>query len=230
VHDTWYGFRYAGLRTTPNGHTHARVTDYMLPYMCYIASIPVGGGGGILMVPIDDNTFWRYNIGTRVNTPEQESILSEARISTGSGGRERSPFAERGTSERGIRVREYVAENDYQIDRTFQKEKAFAGIRDFVSQDLAVTESMGAIYDRRQEHLGTTDRAIIRMRSLLLRSAKALAEGVEPPAVDPSLPFRDIRSAEKILAPGEDWRLLGTSADPLVQRLEATPVSLKAVQ
>jgi phthalate 4,5-dioxygenase len=31
------------------------------------------------------------------------------------------------------------------------------------------------------------------------------------------LDYRSIRGAEKILEPGEDWRLLGTDADPVVQ-------------
>ena len=48
-----------------------------------------------------------------------------------------------------------------------------------------VTESMGPIYDRTQEHLGSTDLAIIRMRHILLSAAKGLAEGKEPPAVGP---------------------------------------------
>ena len=218
VQDTWYGFRYAGLRTTPNGHTHARVTDYMLPYMCYIASIPVGGGGGILMVPIDDNAFWRYNIGMRAPDQARQSTVGGAQQPDG---RARSPFAQRGAGlGGGIVNREYVAANDYQIDRDFQRDVAFAGIRDFVSQDLAVTESMGPIYDRSNEHLGTTDRAVVRMRRLLLKAARDLADGIEPPAVDPSLPYRDIRSAEKILEREEDWRLLGTNADPIVASLE----------
>jgi phthalate 4,5-dioxygenase oxygenase subunit len=229
VEDTWYGFRYAGLRETPKGHTHVRVTDYMLPYMSYIANIPVGGGLGILMVPIDDTSFWRYNIQMRTNTPEQDAVISDARGSGAPDGRARSPFAVRMTGTRGVIPREYVAENDYQIDRDFQRNEAFSGIRDFVSQDLAMTESMGPIFDRRGEHLGTTDRAVIRMRSLLLKTARALAEGQEPPAVDPSLPYRSIRSAEKILAPGEDWRTLGTPADPIVKRLDGTPFSVRAV-
>jgi len=192
--------------------------------MCYIASIPVGGTLGILMVPIDDQTFWRYNIQMRVNNPEQEALFLEARGSAAPDGRARSPFAARMTGPRGLISRDYVSENDYQIDRQFQREEAFSGIRDFVSQDLAMTESMGPIYNRSQEHLGTTDRAVIRMRSMLLRGARALAAGEEPPAVDPSLPFLEIRSAEKILDADEDWRLLGTPADPMVQRLVAAAV------
>jgi hypothetical protein len=53
------------------------------------------------------------------------------------------------------------------------------------------------------------------MRHILLTAAKGLAEGKEPPAVTGV--FRAIRGAEKILEPDEDWRLLGTDADPVVR-------------
>ena len=48
---------------------------------------------------------------------------------------------------------------------------------------------MGPIYDRTQEHLGTTDAMIIRTRRKLLNAAKALRDqGVTPPGVEnPSL-------------------------------------------
>jgi phthalate 4,5-dioxygenase oxygenase subunit len=78
-----------------------------------------------------------------------------------------------------------------------------------------VTESMGRIYDRSQEQLGSTDRAITRMRHLLLSAAKGLAEGAEPPALTGN--FTVIRGAEKILEPGEDWRVLGSEHDPVVR-------------
>ena len=78
-----------------------------------------------------------------------------------------------------------------------------------------VTESMGPIYDRAQEKLGSTDLAITRMRHILLSAAKGLAAGNEPPALTGN--FTVIRGAEKILEPGEDWRLLGTEQDPVVR-------------
>jgi hypothetical protein len=82
-----------------------------------------------------------------------------------------------------------------------------------------VTETMGPIYDRSEEHLGTTDVPIIRMRRLLIDAAKGLAEGKEPPALAGlnGHDFRNIRSCEKILEPGEDWHVLGTNEDPMVQ-------------
>jgi phthalate 4,5-dioxygenase oxygenase subunit len=104
-----------------------------------------------------------------------------------------------------------------------QRTSTFSGVADFVSQDLMVTESMGPIYDRTQEQLGSTDKAISRMRHLLISAAKDLADGKEPPAVGAGLDFASIRGAEKILEPGEDWRNLGTSDDPVVREaLSAT--------
>ena len=85
---------------------------------------------------------------------------------------------------------------------------------------------MGSILDRTREHLGTSDRAVIRMRQQLVRAARDLALGIEPPATDGALNFRRIYGAERILAPGEDWRALGTEADPIFEVVEPPVASL----
>lgn len=52
-------------------------------------------------------------------------------------------------------------------------------------EDQAVTESMGGIIDRSQEHLGSADVVVIRVRRRLLRAIKALREsGVTPPGLE----------------------------------------------
>jgi hypothetical protein len=156
---------------------------------------------------MDDHNTYRYSFATRVNEG-----LAEV------GGTNLfavSPF-EFGPAEvgrNGIIPRRYTLENDYGIDREDQRTTTYSGVREFISQDFMVTETMGPIYDRTQEHLGTSDKAIIRMRRLLIAAAKRVAEGGEPPAVDPDLDYRSIRSAEKILENGEDWRVLGTDAE-----------------
>jgi hypothetical protein len=204
VQDTPYGFRYAGIRTTPNGFTHVRVTDYALPFMTFVAALPVGGSCG-MFVPIDDRTCWRYQVTF------QSFAGPSGRLPTGvPAAPERVP---------GITERLVMPENDYLIDRDLQRTGSYTGILGVVQQDLAVTESMGTIYDRSAEHLGTSDKAIIRMRELLLRAAKDLEQGIEPPSAAANYPYHTIRSAEKILAPGEDWRLLGTPADAVVATL-----------
>jgi phthalate 4,5-dioxygenase oxygenase subunit len=207
VEDTWFGYRYAGIRTTPNGNTHVRVTAYAMPYATMVASIPFTSAQG-LFIPIDDENCYRYMIMPRErNNPRNlggANLFSVAPFST--------PIT--GTTN-GIVPRLYTMDNDFQLSHEARRDGNFSGVEDFVSQDFMVTESMGPIYDRSQEQLGSTDRAITRMRHILLSAAKGLAEGKEPPAVTGD--FLSIRGAEKILEPGEDWRLLGTDADPVVQ-------------
>jgi len=118
-------------------------------------------------------------------------------------------------------LHQFDAIDDIADDGT-DKPGSYSGIADFRSQDAMATETAGPIFDRTAEHLGSTDVALIRMHRLLLRAAKALAD--DPAAADlPALAgpdagdFRAIRGAEKILAGGEDWRYLGTDADPTVR-------------
>ena len=200
IEETWYGFRYAGLRNTKAGHRHARITDFIMPYLTYIATIPFGGTNCLLMVPIDDDNHWRY------------SVLMKPMFET----------AQRiGPPQTGILPRDKNASNDYMLDRELQRTTNYSGITGgAVVQDQAVTESMGLVYDRTLEHLGTSDKAIIHMRRLLIAQARALEAGHEPLGTDGTRNFRSIRSAEKILAADEDWRLLGTDRDPMVERLE----------
>ena len=54
------------------------------------------------------------------------------------------------------------------------------GIWGVNDQDRAIQESMGPIYDRRKEHLGTSDQAIITARRRLLNLARDLQQGIEP--------------------------------------------------
>ena len=68
-----------------------------------------------------------------------------------------------------------------------------------------MTYSMGPIYDRSREHLGTTDQLIIRTRRRMLAAAKALRdEGVIPPCVD-NPEFYRYRSGGVILPRSVDW-------------------------
>jgi hypothetical protein len=221
VEEEWYGYKYAGIRQTPNGNTHVRVTAWALPYTSVVANIPYVGGGG-LCVPIDDTSnyffFW-------IKEPSEADRMA-ARLSGIEGKTlfDNTPYVTRrgGNLLRNIQTeRQWRPDNDYQVDRDYAGSPFYSGVSDFGSQDLMVTESPGAIWDRSQEHLGTTDKSIIAMRKILLKAAKDLANGIEPPAIDPALPYTEIRGAEKVLEPGEDWRRLGTPADPLRQRIEA---------
>jgi hypothetical protein len=68
----------------------------------------------------------------------------------------------------------------------------------------------------------------------LIRAAKALADADGDPAAAglPALggsgDFQSIRGAEKVLADGEDWRLLGTEADATVKEALGGTSQLRA--
>jgi nitrite reductase/ring-hydroxylating ferredoxin subunit len=217
VHDTWYGFRYAGIRGTPNGHLNVRVSDFIMPGYVYVPQpyLPVGGDSCIMMIPRDDDSYWRWGIDMKPDI--RETQMDSGKYDVPSFG----PGTRGAGLGGGIQARNQWADNDYLVDRAEQRTNSYSGIQGIAQQDMAVTESMGAIMDRTHEHLGTSDKAIIRARRLLIETAKNLAAGIDPPALDPALPYKDIRSAERTISVEEDWRLLGTAADPFVQELSA---------
>ena len=76
--------------------------------------------------------------------------------------------------------------NDYQIDRLMQRNYSYTGIKSFPIQDLAMIEDQwGPIADRTQEHLVSSDEAIIRVRRNILKAAKELSRGSNQPSPDP---------------------------------------------
>jgi hypothetical protein len=60
---------------------------------------------------------------------------------------------------------------------------------------------------------------------MLIQLARDLQKGIEPPATGASEGYKSVRSAEKILEPGEDWRHLGTDADPYVMEMQAAEIA-----
>jgi hypothetical protein len=91
------------------------------------------------------------------------------------------------------------------VDRELQKTKLFFGVQGNPAQDGAVQESMGPIYDRTKEHLGTADAMIIRVRRRLLEAVKAFRDrGELPPGVHNPAMYR-IRPVGAVLPKGADW-------------------------
>jgi hypothetical protein len=72
-------------------------------------------------------------------------------------------------------------------------------------QDAAVTTSMGPIFDRTKERLGSADSMVIQVRRRLINAVKAYMErGVTPPGVDDASVYR-VRSGGVYLPEGADW-------------------------
>jgi phthalate 4,5-dioxygenase oxygenase subunit len=64
---------------------------------------------------------------------------------------------------------------------------------------------MGPICDRSREHLGTTDRAVIAARQLLLEACDDVEAGRDPRGTDPAT-YRNARAADKLVPKNADWR------------------------
>jgi phthalate 4,5-dioxygenase oxygenase subunit len=176
VVDTEYGFLIGARRKAEEDSHYWRITQWLMPWYTMIppfGDMPIGGHA---WVPIDDENCWTFSVNwhpTRALTDRERQVMS----SGGGLHPEKIP----GTF-RPVRNKT----NDYQIDRQLQRSgKSFTGISGLSEQDLAVQESMGAIYDRTNERLGSADAAIIQMRRRLLKAARELEQGIEPPGLRP---------------------------------------------
>jgi hypothetical protein len=102
-------------------------------------------------------------------------------------------------------VRHRTRENDWLIDREVQRTKTYTGIEGVNTQDLAVQESMGPIVDRSREHLGTSDKAIITYRRILLDVIRDQQNGKEPAGVDPKT-YRHVRATDVVVPKDARWQ------------------------
>lgn len=109
--------------------------------------------------------------------------------------------------------------NHFLQDRHLQRTGSFTGIVGTREQDTAVVEGMGAIVDRSEEHLGSSDTAIIGMRRQLLNGARALLQGKEPIAASRGNLYR-VRAWSAIMEQNEETFL----DDPRVNELMLTMV------
>lgn len=160
--DTEYGMRLTALRHMPDGRTHVRITNQIFPQaIC----IPMSREMTITQwhVPVDDYTCYWFSMFTSFGKPVDKAVMREQRL-------------------REHRLPDYAplknAQNNYGYDADEQASQTYTGMGlDINVHDQWAVESMGAIQDRTQEHLGKTDIGIIRNRRRLRAAIAALREG-----------------------------------------------------
>ena len=199
---TDWGLMYGARREEDAAHFYWRVTQYLLPYTLLFPSFAAWRGAipGHMWVPVDDynvlNWTFRYQ-------PELPFTPEERR--QGWGPIMDSRYLPETTEPFGWTKPIGRLENDYLLDPEVQRARTFTGIPGALLQDQAVTESMGTIFDRRTEHLGSSDLAVIQARQLLLRLLHAYKDdGVMPPGIEQPDLYRR-RSASVILPKEENW-------------------------
>src|SRR5262249_2454041 len=146
VNDTDYGFRNGARRQIGDDMYNWRVTQALLPTYSLIGFLKFPAGGRA-RIPIDDNRTMTFYFSYHPERPLTEDDLAVRKT-----GRAFPPELIPGT----FNPKRNEA-NDYLIDRDLQRGLTYTGIWGVNDQDRAVQESMGPIYDRRQEHLGTSD-------------------------------------------------------------------------
>ncbi|HLF78104.1 MAG TPA: Rieske 2Fe-2S domain-containing protein, partial [Dehalococcoidia bacterium] len=195
VRETEVGTSYGMYRPAEPDSYYWRIGHLLFPCFAMPPGASTLGEDSrfLAYVPMDDNNTLEWGIGIR--SPQVQAA--------GGAGREYLPNT---TDWHGRFVIEQNYQNDFKIDREAQKNwKSYTGIEGIRQQDMAMTESMGRIYDRTSEHLGTTDSMIIRTRRRYINAAKALRDhGITPPGVDSPKAYHQ-RSGQVILPRSLEW-------------------------
>lgn len=212
---TNYGYTYAGIRRLPDGGKFVRGYHWVMPWYQlrgYTVDAPKPIVSGHMWVPVDDDQTMVYNF---TFTYGDEALSEDERLLVGTGN-QFGVDIDVDDGFRAIRNRR----NRYMIDRQIQKTRTYSGIEGINTQDRAVQESMGPVADRTYERLGTTDRAIISTRRILLQAVKQVEAGEEPPGVAPT--YYKLRAVESVVGRDESW--LDVMRARLYQEPEAIPI------
>jgi phenylpropionate dioxygenase-like ring-hydroxylating dioxygenase large terminal subunit len=205
--DTAYGMRAISIRRIGTEQIYVRTSPYILPSFSIVPGPPTAQfeeddiRAFRFWVPVDDETTWLYILNMR-NRP----FSAEER---------RSFCSWLDSNYRRVRN----ARNDYLQDRALQRSASYSGIPAVIpaEQDGCATESMGAIYDRTQEHLGYSDKTIIALRKMLLRAVNEVCQGKDPPHIvrdTEANDFSKLRSQKGVLPAGTPWRKILAGMGP----------------
>jgi phthalate 4,5-dioxygenase len=215
--DTSYGFRYAAIRvpvTNPDTERYVRVTLFAVPFMAFIPRpLELHHPAHIqFFVPVDDTHTMFFGIFFSQDGSPVDEAATRAKHHI-------VPGVD--LDENWYRVA--CIDNWFNQDRASMKDGSWTGIEGFSNQDMACQETMGPIADRTQEHLGTSDIAIIRMRRRMLDAVRAFQAGEPLIGHDPAIPHDRIRSEQKIVPITQPWQSVGAFAGEF--QPQADPVS-----
>ncbi|HEY1294007.1 MAG TPA: Rieske 2Fe-2S domain-containing protein [Chloroflexota bacterium] len=208
VVDTDYGVLVGARRDAEEDSYYWRITQFLMPFYQMIP--PYGESptlSGHAWVPIDDENVMTWSVTWHPTRPltsrevDQMQTYPTSGIHVGHTGLKPPqpgvPF--------GWRRPTATRDNDYEINYEVQKKVLFSGIECLGMQDQAMQESMGPIYDRTQEHLGSSDTAIIQVRRRWLKAAADMLDhGITPLGVNNPDAYY-VRAAGVVLPRSTSW-------------------------
>jgi hypothetical protein len=160
--ETDFGMRLVATRKAGPDMQYVRVSSFVMPVSCWVSA---RNREAHIYVPADDAHSWRYDLGfLRDRKPTADDWNRKTQIGPGH-----------------VKIRNQ--RNNYLQDRRVQAMTNYTGIENFLNHDACATETMGPIYDRSQEHLGVSDKAVIAVRKYLIDAVNAYQAGKEPPHI-----------------------------------------------
>ena len=197
IEETDFGVRVYSIRRADDEKIYLRLTNSIFPNVSTIIGPMAGDGYDINWhVPIDDHHHWKYVVIFRRSGPLEARDWKNIH----------SLRPEMTPDYRLVRN----AANNYLQDRESMKNGNFSGLgTNNLPQDAAMVQSPGAIQNRDEEHLGTTDKAIIANRRAFLKAIRQVESGEEAPHVirDPAKArVPEIAVISEIVGGSEDWR------------------------
>jgi hypothetical protein len=193
VEPTKFGFRILTLREIDAKNTHVRVTNLLFPNAFVI---PMSREMTITQwhVPIDDTKHYWYAIFTSFGEAVDKGEMRRQRLQL-------------------YELPDYIPRknksNNYGFNPHEQEHETYTGMgADINVHDQWACESMGAIADRTQEHLGQSDKAITSYRRLLRTAIDAVEQGKQPPIAFDRTAAKMMTGPAAIdgIGPTDDWR------------------------
>ena len=200
--ETNYGLLIVARRNAGEDSFYWRITQCLMPFY---NMIPPGLQDGDLdtrtapyaghaWVPIDDENTWTWSFSANAHEAFSDQLKEIQGGKNGMWGPVDDSF-----------LPLYNQSNDFGLNRRRQRNLTYTGIEGIPNQDAAVQESMGRIVDRSLEKLGTSDSGIIAWRKRILKMAKDLQKGIEPPEASNHTSY-NVRSVTMIRNRQADWK------------------------
>ena len=165
VEPTSYGLQITTTRTLDAERTHVRVTNQVFPQAI---TIPLSQEMTLTQwhVPVDDETCYWFTIFTSFGKPIDKAAMRAQRLQV-------------------YELPDYTSKknraNDYGFDVHDQLHRTYTGMGEDINvHDQWAVEGQGRIQDRTKEHLGTSDKAIVAYRRLLLAAIEQAGRNERP--------------------------------------------------